>query len=58
MSATNETYAEWLNDNPPPDLMALVEKFGGFAYVPPAAWTDYDKSYREWNEERMRRYAK
>lgn len=52
------TYTEWLTEHPPPDLMELVERFGGFSRVPVEEWAKYDHAYRSWNDERMRRYQR
>jgi hypothetical protein len=52
------TFEDWVQDNPPPNLMELVERFGGFARVPPEEWIIYDKAYREWDNERVTRFQK
>jgi hypothetical protein len=53
---TNDTnFAEWLEANPPPDLQALVNKFGGYGRIPGWAFTEFDRQMAEWRELRSAR---
>lgn len=46
---------EWLKLNPPPNLQALAEKYGGCGNVPPWAWDEWDAQYAAWEEARRSR---
>jgi hypothetical protein len=35
----------------PPDLQALVARFGGFDKIPPRAWAAYDAALARWRAE-------
>jgi hypothetical protein len=52
------SFQDWLQDNPPPSLIELVERFGGYSRVPVEEWMLYDKAYREWDNERVTRFQK
>jgi hypothetical protein len=51
-----ETFSEWLAANPEPSLQELVERHGGFARVPVAAWLDFDRRMARWRESYRRRH--
>jgi hypothetical protein len=43
-------------DNPhypqPPDLQAMVERYGGWHAIPQRAWAEYDRAEARWQERR------
>ena len=43
-----KTFDEWIKDNPPPDVQALAEKYGGLGLVPHEEWVRWDKELRDW----------
>jgi hypothetical protein len=51
-----ETFAEWVAENPAPDLQALVARFDGYSRVPPEAWMEFDNAMRKWQEEYRKRH--
>jgi len=48
-------FAQWVQDNPPPDLQALVAKHGSYSQVPKEAWADFDQRMEEWQTRRRNR---
>jgi hypothetical protein len=40
--------ASQLEDNPCPDLQALVQRWGGYGNIPVEAWDAYDRAMAEW----------
>jgi hypothetical protein len=41
-------FGAWLKKNPPPDLQALVKKFGGHDKITPHAWAEFDAMSDAW----------
>ena len=58
MSDRPDDFAQWLKANPAPDLQALVERFGGYARVPPEAWAEFDRAKERWEAERKARLSR
>jgi hypothetical protein len=54
--AKPQTFAEWLAENPEPSLTELVERFGGYARIPTAAWIDFDRRMERWQYAYQRRH--
>lgn len=44
--------AHWSRTDPPPDLQALVLRFGGYDKIPAAAWAGFDQLMANWKERR------
>jgi hypothetical protein len=36
-----KSFGEWLKENPPPDLQALADRYGGIGNVPDEAWAEH-----------------
>lgn len=51
----DNTYAEWIKRDPPPDLQELVRRFGGYSKIPPAAWEEHDRALAAWQLRRSAR---
>ena len=43
-----QSFAQWLADNPVPDLQALVEQFGGFDRITAPAWEEFLRAREAW----------
>jgi hypothetical protein len=41
-------FGEWLDKNPPPDLQALVAKFGHCSKITPQAWAEHHALCDAW----------
>lgn len=41
-------YADWLRQNPAPDLQELVRQFGSYTQIPDTAWKKYDSDMANW----------
>ena len=48
MSGAREPFAEWLRENPPPDLQVLAETYAGLSNVPDHAWREHQRALDEW----------
>jgi hypothetical protein len=56
LSTTPDTdFHEWIKRDPPPDLQALVTKYGSCSAIPAEAWADYDARCAAWQERRQAR---
>jgi hypothetical protein len=51
-----KTFAEWLADNPPPDLQALAEHYRGLGNVPEAVMQTFEAQMAEWEARRKVRH--
>jgi hypothetical protein len=48
-----DTSAEWLAQNPAPDLEALIKRWGGYNNIPQAAaWNEFHRRMAEWEAKR------
>jgi hypothetical protein len=56
MSGNWKTFAEWLADNPPPDLQALAEHYHGLGNVPEAVMQTFEAQRAEWEARRKVRH--
>jgi hypothetical protein len=56
MTAAPEGFAEWLKQNPEPNLQELVERYGGFSRVPVEAWQKFDKRMDDWKRRYRQRH--
>jgi hypothetical protein len=41
-------FADWLKDNPQPDLQALVAVYGGYDKITTEAWATFEERRRQW----------
>jgi hypothetical protein len=42
------TFAEWLKDNPQPDLQTLVAVYGEYDKITEEAWATFEKQREQW----------
>ena len=49
---TNISFEQWLQENPPPDLQALIKRWGGYGSIPNEAWKEFDRRRARWEQER------
>jgi hypothetical protein len=45
-----QSFTEWLVDNPPPDLQALAEHYGGLGNVPEGVMLTFEAEREEWQQ--------
>jgi len=48
-------FAEWVKENPPPDLQELVAKYGTYSAIPEGAWRDFYRRRDLWESRRRDR---
>jgi hypothetical protein len=59
LGATDDrNYEEWVQDNPPPDLQALVARAGGYQNITPEAWAEFDQAKVKWEARRCVRLGR
>lgn len=49
-------YPNWIRTNPPPDLQALVERYGGYWDIPQSVWDRFQEEMRAWQQRRRDRW--
>lgn len=52
-----QTYEEWLEANPPPDMQALCRQYGGWRRVPLAVVNEFDRELTAWEWKRKFRHS-
>jgi hypothetical protein len=57
-SINDAEFKEWAKLNAPPDLQALVKRWGGYDKIPVAAWAQWDQEVAAWQERRKGRFLK
>jgi hypothetical protein len=50
-----DDFARWLTNNPPPDLQAISEYYGGLGLVPENIWKQYQADMVAWQSRRANR---
>jgi hypothetical protein len=53
-----ESFEQWIKQNPPPDLQALAERYGGLGRVPPEEWQRFDEAKEAWERRRRARLTR
>jgi hypothetical protein len=43
-------FGVWLERNPEPSLVALVEAHGGYSKIPSSAWAEFDRQMEAWRQ--------
>jgi hypothetical protein len=51
-----QPYDAWIKDDPPPDLMELIEKYGSYRAIPDSAWDEHHQRLLRWNIRRVTRH--
>jgi hypothetical protein len=46
--AATRTFADWLKDNPPPDLQALIAVYGEYDKITTEAWVMFERDREQW----------
>ena len=49
------TFEDWLKANPPPDLHALVARWGSYKRIPPEALAEFNRQRDEWEKRQRER---
>jgi hypothetical protein len=49
-------YVEWLAENPPPDLQAIVTACGDFGDIPGEVWAKFTDDMADWQYRRRHRH--
>ena len=49
------TFEEWLKANPPPDLQALVARWGSYKRIPPDVLGEFNRQRDEWEKRQRER---
>jgi hypothetical protein len=46
--AATRTFADWLKDNPLPDLQALIAVYGEYDKITAEAWVNFERDRERW----------
>jgi hypothetical protein len=52
---SDSDFSLWVINNPPPDLAALVRRFGNYSAITPEAWSEHDAATAAWQARRLAR---
>ena len=55
MTTDPADFDTWLTGNPPPTLQELLDQYGTWGLIPPAAWDQWDTAYTAWESNRRDR---
>jgi hypothetical protein len=58
VASDDRDYEDWVKDNPPPDLQALVVRVGGYDKVTSEMWTEFDRAKVAWEARRRQRLGR
>ena len=51
-----QTFADWIKDDPPPELSELIERYGSYVAIPAAELYAFWERLRRWNIRRITRH--
>jgi hypothetical protein len=52
---SDSDFSLWVTSNPPPDLQALVRRFGDYSAITPEAWAEHEAAMEAWQARRLAR---
>jgi hypothetical protein len=56
LKPNRQSYADWLERNPAPDLLALAKHYGGLGRVPEVKMQEFEAAREEWESRRKSRH--
>jgi hypothetical protein len=57
MTEPEQTFEDWLRENPAPNLLHLIARYGAYEAIPMQAWTEFGNAKLEWAQPRKARAA-
>ena len=57
MTEPEQTFEDWLRENPAPNLLKLIARYGAYEAIPTQARTEFDDAKVEWEKRRKARAA-
>jgi hypothetical protein len=56
LKPNRQSYSDWLQRNPAPDLLALAKHYGGLGNVPESKMQEFEAAREEWEARRKNRH--